>query len=143
MSAGPRAASDRQLADVVQYLARLCLETERGLRPAGQLTQYMDPAAALRFRALLTLGQFEGGPIHPDDVGTAHLTRHTDGTVFATVVTRTEARRWGALSFKLQEHEGQWRIADIRRLLARSPTRPGQLLTIDQPPAVVSRSGTR
>lgn len=143
MTADRTDASDRQLADIVEYLARVCLETERGLRPAGQLTRFMDPAAALRFRAQLTLGRFDGGPIQPGDIGTAHLTRHRHGTVLATVVTATEGRHWGALSFKLEEHQGRWQIIDIRRLLARSRTRPGQARTIDQPAAVMSRPRPR
>lgn len=114
--------TDEQLGDIACYLARMCLEAERGLRPLAQLEQFMDPAAAVRIRRLITLGKFEGGPIDASDVGPAHLTRHADGTVFATVVTRTEGHRWGALSLKLLEHDGLVQIADVRRLLAR--TRP-------------------
>lgn len=124
---GPAAAgepTDRQLADIVRYLARACLEAERGLRPIQQLTRHMDPSAALRFRGRLTLGRFDGGPIRPVDVGPAHLTRHDDGTVFATVITRTQGRRWAALTLKLRQHNGRYLITDIRRLLAT--TRPSQ-----------------
>lgn len=120
----PCGPTDDQLGDIACYFARLCLEAERGLRPLAQLEQFMDPAAALRIRGLVTVGQFEGGPIEASDVGPAHLTRHTDGTVFATVVTRTEGHRWGALTLKLREHDGQVQIADIRRLLARTQPDP-------------------
>jgi hypothetical protein len=114
----PQEVTDRQLADMVRYLARLCLETERGLRPREQLERFMDPAAALRSRGLLTLGRFDGGPIQPADVGQAHVSRQPDGSVIASIVTRTEGRRWGAISFRLRARDGLWRIADVRRLLA-------------------------
>lgn len=136
MNAGSREPTDQQLADIVGYLARVCLETERGLRPVGQLTRFMDPAAALRFRALLTLGRFDGGPVHPADIGSVHLARHGDGTVFASVVTRTHGRRWGALSLKLAEHDGAWKIVDLRRVLAASRPAPRRRETTEPPPVL-------
>lgn len=135
-SPGP---SDRQLADIVGYLARLCLEAERGLRAAKQLTRFMEPDAALRFRGLLALGRYEEGPIRPTDVGPPHLTRHADGTVFATVVTRTEGHRWGALSLKLRERDGRFLIADIRRVLAATRRPPGRVRPVEDVSLTVSR----
>jgi len=127
MSPGaPRQATDRQLADMVNYLARLCLEVERGLRPPAQIKQYMSPSMALRFDGFVTLGRFRGGPVQPADVGQAHVARQRDGSVIASVVTRTEGPRWGALSFRLQPQEGLWRIADARRLLANNQRAIGQ-----------------
>jgi hypothetical protein len=140
MTTPSRTPSDRELGDILRYLARVCLETERGLRPPEQLTRFMDPRAALRFRTLLRLGRFDGGAIQPTDIGEAHLSRHGDGTVFATVVTRTEGRRWGALSFKLREHEGRWQIADIQRLLATRQRLQDRIRMIDNAPDLMSRS---
>lgn len=141
MTSPSRLPSDRELGDILRYLARVCLETERGLRPPEQLTRFMDTRAAMRFsRTLLRLGRFEGGAIQPTDIGEAHLTRHGDGTVFATIVTRTEGRRWGALSFKLREHEGRWQIADIQRLLATRQRLKDRVRMIDNAPDLMSRS---
>jgi hypothetical protein len=140
MTAPSRTPTDRELGDIVRYLARVCLETERGLRPPRQLTRFMDPRAALRSRTLLRLGRFDGGAIQPADIGPAHLTRYRDGTVYATVVTRTEGRRWGALSFKLREQDGRWQIADIHRLLATKQRVQNRLRTIDNTPNLMSRS---
>lgn len=136
-SPGP---TDQQLADIVGYLARLCLESERGLRPTEQLTRFMDPDAALRFRRLLALGRYEGGPIRPPDLGPPHLTRHADGTVYATVVTRTEGHRWGALTLKLREQDGRFLIADIRRLLAATRPAPGRVRPIEEEPLTINRA---
>lgn len=123
----PREATDRQLADMVNFLARLCLEAERGLRPPSQLERFMDPSIALRFDAFVTLGRFHGGPVQPSDLGQAHVARQPDGSVLASIVTRTEERRWGALCFRLQPREqGLWRVADARRLLANSQRAIGQ-----------------
>lgn len=136
-----RAPTDRQLAEIVRYLARVCLETERGLRPPAQLATYMDPAEALRLQHLLTLGRFQGGPLQPKDVGPAHLTHNRDGTVFATVVTRTEGQRWGALSLRLRERDGHWQIADIHRLLAATRSQPARdRMTPEREAASRSRS---
>lgn len=135
-SSGP---TDRQLADIVDYLARVCLEAERGLRPARQLTQFMDPDVALRFRALLSLGRYDGGPIGPADLGPPHLTRHADGIVFATVVTRTQGQRWGALSLKLRERDGRFVIADIRRVLAATRPAPARGRPVEDVPSTVTR----
>lgn len=118
MTSLPREPTDRQLADIVHYVARLCLEAERGLRPPAQLEQFMDSTEALRSKYFLTLGRFDGGPIQPEDVGQAHICRQPDGSVIASIVTRTEGRRWGALSLKLRPQDGRWKIADVRRLLA-------------------------
>ena len=131
--------TDPQLAEIVGYLARLCLEAERGLRPARQLTRFMDPDAALKFRGRLALGRYDGGPIRPTDVGPPQLTRHADGTVFATVVTRTEGHRWGALTLKLRERDGRVVIADIRRVLAATRPAPGRVRPVADVPLGIPR----
>ena len=137
-----RAPTDRELGDMVRHLARLCLEAERGLRPVEQFTKYMDPLEAVRFRRQLALGRFDGGPIQPNDVGPAHLTRYDDGTVFATVVTRTEGRRWGALSLKLRQIDQRWQISDIHRLLAASRT-AGMQRAVEPRSAAITRARQR
>lgn len=134
--------TDRQLADIVRYFARLCLEIERGLRPREQLEQFMDPTAALRSRGLLTLGRFDGGPIQPADVGQAHVSRQPDGTVIASIVTRTEGRRWGAISFRLRADD-LWRIADVRRLLATNQRTTRRERPIGPAVGILERSRSR
>jgi len=144
MSPGaPREATDRQLADMVNYLARLCMEAERGLRPPAQLERYMEPSIALRFDAFVTLGRFHGGPVQPSDLGQSHVARQPDGSVLASVVTRTEGRRWGALCFRLQPHEGLWRVADARRLLANSQRAIGQSRRSEHPARTFGASRNR
>jgi hypothetical protein len=113
---GPPTLTDGQLADVLRFVARLCLEVERGLRPPAHLSPFLDPS-----RPPLQpdqLGSFGGGPVAPDHIGQPQISRLTATHVVATVTTRTEANRWGALSLELHAHAGRWRIAGLQRLLA-------------------------
>lgn len=116
--------SDRQLADVVRYVARLCLEVERGLRPPDHLLQLMDRATLDRFRRAGRLGRFTGGPVTRHDLGPPHLARPADGRVEATITTRTDRGRWGALLLRLQRHDDRWTVGQIQRLLATGHYRP-------------------
>lgn len=138
---GPPQPTDRQLSDIVRYLARLCLEAERGLRPRDHLRRLMEPGDALRSRLLVTLGRFDGGPIRPADVGPAHVTRRSDGSVLASVVTRTEGNRWGALTLRLRPHDGRYLISDMHRLQAR--TRPQREVNLSTSPRSLARGSDR
>lgn len=72
------------------------------------------------------IGRFHGGAVHDDQVGEPRLTRLGDGEVVATVVTRTEGDRWGAITLRMKATEqGRWRITDLQRLLAATHYRAG------------------
>ncbi len=136
--AGP-VATDEQVADILRFIARTCLEVERGLRPPEHLAELMDPNTALRWSRSGKIGRFHGGPVQDDQVADPHFTRLGDGEVAATVVTRTQGDRWGALTLRLQpDAQGRWRIADLQRLLAASHYRAGPSQTMP-PEATVAR----
>lgn len=126
----PVSPTDEQLADILRFIARTCLEVERGLRPPAHLLKLMDPNTGLRWSRHGMIGRFHGGPVQDDQIGDPHLTRLGDGKVTATVVTRTQGDRWGAITLRLQANEqGRWRIADLQRLLAASHYRAGPVQT--------------
>jgi hypothetical protein len=150
MSVIPQSAadlSDEQLAEIVRFIARCCLETERGLRPPDHLTRLMDHRTARRWQPRGLLGRYRAGPVRPHhDIAPPQLTRLTDDHVIATVITRTSNDRWGALTLRLRVHGGRWHLADLQRLLAaihyrdtsRSPDPP----QVDAPLAARIRSTT-
>ena len=111
-----RVPTDDQLADILRFVARTCLEVERGLRPPAHLTSLMDPTQRLIQPG--QLGRFGGGPVQNNHIGQPQISRLTDTHIVATVVTRTDGERWGALTLKLRAHGGRWRVADLQRLLA-------------------------
>ena len=111
-----RIPTDDELADILRFVARTCLEVERGLRPPAHLTSFMSPVD--RVLQPDQLGRFRGGPVRDGDIGQPQLSRLSDTHIIATVVTRTEGDRWGALSLELRPQEGRWRIAGLQRLLA-------------------------
>jgi hypothetical protein len=117
---GTRSAllSDEQLAGILRFVARTCLEVERGLRPPAHLRALMDPAIAHAWAQPGKLGRFRGGPVQAGQIGQPQVSRLTDTHIFATVVTCTEGDRWGAISLELRAQRGRWRIADLQRLLA-------------------------
>ncbi|HVM21028.1 MAG TPA: Rv3235 family protein [Egibacteraceae bacterium] len=108
--------TDEQLADILRFVARTCLEVERGLRPPVHLASLMDPTQ--RSIQPGQLGRFGGGPVQNDHIGRPQISRLTDTHIVATVVTRTEGDRWGALTLKLRAHGGRLRVVDLQRLLA-------------------------
>jgi hypothetical protein len=136
----PPIPTDEQVADILRFIARTCLEVERGLRPPGHLLELMDSDTGLRWSKPGKLGRFHGGPVQDDQIGEPHLTRLGVGEVVATVVTRTEGDRWGAITLRLQADEaGRWRIADLQRLLARSHYRAGLTQTVTPEVAATRR----
>lgn len=108
--------SDDQLRTVVGYVARVCLEVERGLRPPGHLHRLCAPRADHLRR--IQPGRFRGGAVVARDIGPPEISRLSDGHVLATIVTRTEGSRWGALTLRLRAEQGRWYVADLQRLLA-------------------------
>ena len=126
-----RIATDEQMADILEFIARTCLEVERGLRPPGHLLELMDPDTGLRWSRSGKIGRFHGGPVQDDQLGDPHFTRLGDAEVAATVVTRTEGDRWGALTLQMQaDEQGRWRIADLQRLRATTHYRAGPSQTM-------------
>lgn len=125
------APTDRQLAVLVRHLTRLHLEVERGLRPPDQLEGMMTNKAYGRLRGRGRAHFPYQGPVNANrDLGTVRLTRQPDGQVYASVPTRQQHDRWGAITLQLQpDGQGRYRIADVQRLRPhdmsrhRTPTR--------------------
>ncbi|MDP8969950.1 MAG: Rv3235 family protein [Actinomycetota bacterium] len=124
-----RVPTDDHLVDILRFVARTCLEVERGLRPPAHLASLMDPAE--RWLQPGRLGRFRAGPVRDDHIGPPEISRLTETHIIGTVVSRTEGDRWGALSLELRAHNGRWRIAGLQRLLAgahyRTPSRTAGL----------------
>lgn len=123
------AASDEQLRQLVSYLARTCLEVERGLRPPDHLRGLMPPRARDEWRVDRHLGRFRAGPVTKNDVGPPMLSRLAADAVVATVTTRTEGDRWGAITLRLRADGHHWRLADVQRLLASTHYRQAAVST--------------
>ena len=129
---GARIPTDDQLADMLRFVARTCLEVERGLRPPTHLVSLILPGE----RSLQPgqLGRFRAGPVMDDHIGQPQISRLTDTRVVGTVVTRTEGDRWGALSLELHALRGRWRVAGLQRLLAAAHYRtPAARTDLDAP----------
>lgn len=130
--------TDDQVADIVRFLARACLEMERGLRPAEHLRRFMHPSTAHRWPQPGRIGRFGGGPVQPQDLGPPQVSRLTDGHAMAIITTRTEEDRWGALTLQLRAHAGRWHLVDLQRLLpaahyhARPPTPLSPAVPLDE-----------
>lgn len=128
MTASRRKATDltdAELRPVVTYLAKLCLEIERGLRPPDHLQGFVEPRRALRWRDSVAHGRFTGGPVVRQDLGVPQVSRIRPDHAVATIVTRTEGARWGAITLQLRAVDNKWRIAELQRLLAASHYRGG------------------
>ena len=108
---------DDQLERIARFVARVCLEVERGLRPPAHLLALMDPAHAPRTQRPPGLGRFAAGPVLDSHIGPAHLSRIDPRTAIANVVTRTEGDRSGALNLRLVSTQGRGRVAAVRRIL--------------------------
>ena len=118
---GARIPTDQQLADMLRFVARTCLEVERGLRPPAHLASLLHPAEAALQPG--QLGRFRAGPVRDDHIGQPQVSRLSDTRAIGTVVTRTEGDRWGALSLELRVSRGRWRVAGLQRLLAAAQYR--------------------
>lgn len=114
MAAGP---SDQQLVRIVQHLAKLHLEIERGVRDPDQLTAMMKPEAQLAWRRTRPQGvTLPGGPATDADLGPVSLRHTSAGDVFASVTTTTLPGRRGALTFVLHLDHRQVTIRQAKRL---------------------------
>jgi hypothetical protein len=125
---GP-AATQQQLERYAEFLARTTLEIERNLRPPEALRDFMPPTVWANWRQAMPTGRFDGGPVHKADIGPPHLQRLSPTRAIASVTTRTDRQRWGALTLKLETFEGRWQATSLQRLLAAAHYRTGS----DQP----------
>lgn len=111
------APTDAQLDVMVRWIARSCLEAERGLRPPGQLRQLMTESAWRRWQLTRPRGARAAGPVTAADVATPHLSRLTTERVMASVALRPEPGRWSGLSLQLEAaRPGHWTITDLQLL---------------------------
>jgi hypothetical protein len=126
-----RRATDTELEEFARFLARVTLEIERNLRDPEQLLQFMPTRTWEQWQRGRLPGAFEGGTVVKADVGRPRVERIDDRRAIANVVTRTDSRRWGALTMRLDATGGRWRAASIQRLYASHHYRTGP------PPTVV------
>jgi hypothetical protein len=69
--------------------------------------------------------RFDGGPVHKADIGPPHVQRASPTRAIASVTTRTDRQRWGALTLKLETFDGRWQATSLQRLLAATHYRTG------------------
>lgn len=111
------APTDAQLDVMVRWVARTCVEAERGLRPPGQLRQMMTEPAWRRWQATRPPAGSDAGPVTAADVATPHLSRLTAGRVVASVAVRSELGRWSGLSLQLEaDRRGHWTVTELQLL---------------------------
>jgi hypothetical protein len=133
----PAEPTDRQLRASVYKVVRAYLEVERGLRAYEQLERFVTAAEYRRHRNRPCDPRLRTGrAVLPTDVGPIHLDRHLPGQITATVTTREEDQRWGALVLHfVRPRDGRWRINQLERLrrpsVARQPT-PSARVDLDQ-----------
>ena len=128
--------TDQQVAAIVRHLARKQLEIERGLRPPDHLRSHMTPAA-YRVMRLRPREHFpRGGPVLPKDLSGVHLTRYPDGHVYASLSTREQDDRWGAITMQLKPGpDGRFVVSELERVRPRPmqrETAPEQHQDLDQ-----------
>lgn len=114
MAAGP---DDQQLIRIVQHLAKLHLEIERGVRDPDQLATMMRPEARLAWLRIRPRGRLlPGGPATDADLGAVHLRRTNDGDILASITTPTLPGRRGALTFVLHIERNRITVRQAQRL---------------------------
>ena len=112
--------TDQQVAAIVRHLARKQLEIERGLRLPEHLAPHLTPAA-YRLMRLRPREHFpRGGPVHPKDLSGVRLTRYPDGHVYASLSTREQDDRWGAITIQLKPGpDGRFVVSELERVRPR------------------------
>ncbi|MBW3578870.1 MAG: hypothetical protein KY462_14245 [Actinobacteria bacterium] len=112
--------TDEQVATIVRHLARKQLEIERGLRPPEHLAPHLTPAAYRHMRRRPCERFPRGGPVLPKDLGSVRLTRYSDGHVYASLSTRQQDDRWGALTMQLKPGpDGRFVVSELERVRPR------------------------
>jgi hypothetical protein len=128
--------TDQQVAAIVRHLARKQLEIERGLRPPEHLAAHLTPSAYRHMRLRPREHFPRGGPVLPKDLSGVHLTRYPDGHVYATVSTREQNDRWGAITMQLKPGpDGRFVVSELERVRPRPlqrETAPEQHQDLDE-----------
>ena len=125
-----RVATTKQLERYAGFLARLVLEVERNLRPPDQLLQFVPIDAWRQWQRGRQAGRFRGGPVQDADIGPPHVQRVSATHALASVTTRTEPDRWGALALRLDAAGGRWQAASIHRLYVARHYRGGSVAPV-------------
>lgn len=125
-----------ELRAIVQELAKIHLEIERGLRPKEALANRMPPAVRLPFhRSHTPQTRLSGGTVTDDDVRRVRVERHDSGRVYASAVTSTNPGQVGSLSFVLQTRDRKIALLQVQRIHARRDyTRADTSTRQQQPP---------
>ena len=109
-----------ELRAIVQELAKVHLEIERGLRSKDVLADRMPPGARLVFRRSHTpQTRLSGGTVTNRDVRRVRVERHDSGRVYASAVTSTNPGQIGSLSFVLQTRARKVALLQVQRIHAR------------------------
>lgn len=125
-----RVATTKQLERYAGFLARLVLEVERNLRQPDQLLQFVPMDTWRQWQRGRQAGRFRGGPVQDTDIGPPHLQRVSATHALASVTTRTEPDRWGALALRLDAAGGRWKAASIHRLYVARHYRGGSVAPV-------------
>jgi len=125
-----------EIRAIVQELAKIHLEIERGLRSKGVLADRMPPAARLPFhRSHSPQTRLSGGTVIDEDVRRVRVERHDSGRVYASAVTSTNPGQVGSLSFVLQTRDRKVALLQVQRIHARRDyTRADTSTRQQQPP---------
>ncbi|TVR28584.1 MAG: hypothetical protein EA387_00130, partial [Nitriliruptor sp.] len=125
-----------ELRAIVQELAKVHLEIERGLRSKDVLADRMPPAARLPFhRSHTPQTRLSGGTVIDDDVRRVRVERHDSGRVYASAVTSTNPGQVGSLSFVLHTRDRKVALLQVQRIHARRDyTRADTSTSQQQPP---------
>lgn len=107
---------DARMRAATVWIARTCVEVERGLRDerqlAGLLPATVRHTVADRFRLAPTPGL---GPVTSEDLGRVTLSRPVASHLYATISTRAADDRWSALSIHYLTVNGRIHVADVHR----------------------------
>lgn len=125
-----RVATTKQLERYAGFLARLVLEVERNLRPPDQLLQFVPIDVWRQWQRGRQAGRFRGGPVQDADIGPPHVQRVSATHALASVTTRTEPDRWGALALRLDAAGGRWQATSIHRLYVARHYRGGAVAPV-------------
>ncbi len=125
-----------ELRAIVQELAKVHLEIERGLRSKDVLADRMPPAARLLFhRSHTPQTRLSGGTVTNSDVRRVRVERHDSGRVYASAVTTTNPGQVGSLSFVLQSQGRKVALLQVQRMHPhRDYTRAATSTPKRQPP---------
>lgn len=132
-----------ELRAIVQELAKVHLEIERGLRSKAVLADRMPPAARLPFRRSHTpQTRLSGGTVTNRDVRRVRVERHDSGRVYASAVTSTNPGQIGSLSFVLQTRDRKVALLQVQRMHPRRDYTRADTSTRQQQPSDQSRQLT-